>query len=427
MQAAVGGGFGRSRNGRAFGAGLLIGSAAGVASTCVLYRLCYVNESKREAGEKNANPESAHPALQEGEPCIDPIRRRVFGRFIVQYSTALRTPLWVCEHLNSSSIKGLADRNHSRGFAEDVMIDELFRAPNDVYYKSGYDRGHLAPVMNYYSSQKDMDATFWLSNVLPQNRSMNREYWARLEKFAKELCKRHEDVWIISGPLFLPQRIADAQNTFSSSITPTTLPSDSSNSAPLSTSSHSNSNVGVGGPPRLEMRYPLLGSFPSTVAVPHGLFKVILTRDYNKALESYTYSFAAFALPNTSIPADIPIERFTVPMQQLEAASGLRFFPGVFGQYSHESQREALQASEAEAFKRITPALHSAKRVEEGSSRTMLPLDRSISRTEQLPASSSTRAPRQTKQLKHLCADKACELPPERFWQQNNHDASTNT
>jgi DNA/RNA endonuclease G (NUC1) len=34
----------------------------------------------------------------------------------------------------------------------------------------------------------------------------NRDYWARFEKFVRDLSWSCEDVWVITGPLYLPQR-----------------------------------------------------------------------------------------------------------------------------------------------------------------------------------------------------------------------------
>jgi hypothetical protein len=33
----------------------------------------------------------------------------------------------------------------------------------------------------------------------------NRDYWARFEKFVKDIVKRADDVYIVTGPVFAPQ------------------------------------------------------------------------------------------------------------------------------------------------------------------------------------------------------------------------------
>lgn len=52
------------------------------------------------------------------------------------------------------------------------VIPERFRSKLRDYYKSGYDRGHMAPALNHKSSQQDMDDTFYLTNMSPQVRAV---------------------------------------------------------------------------------------------------------------------------------------------------------------------------------------------------------------------------------------------------------------
>ena len=348
------------RNLPAFSAGVIVGSIGAL----MLQSLNFIgSEDEEESTTRDASSGSEkHPVDVIGEPVIDPQRRRSFGNFVVSYSTSLRIPLWVCERLNRKSVTGDADRKLSSGFAEDPLVDELFRAPNEAYRASGYDRGHLAPAMDFYSSQSDMNNTFFLSNVVPQNRSMNREFWARTEKFSKDLAKRHEDVFIVTGPLFLPQPIPA---------------SDGSMPWPKQRAS---------GPPALQMRFDLLGAFPRNVAVPTGLWKVILTKDGSR------YSAAAFAMPNASIASDTPLERFAVPLQQLEQ-SERKFF-----------RRRQLKSGETEQQQQL-----------------LLPM--SQSNTDSKQEQSSVRIPMaktaENVKASHLCANEACELPRERFWERS--------
>ena len=115
--------------------------------------------------------------------------------YIVAYDTRNRNPLWVLEHLTRDSVNGEGNRENSGGdarmgplivsyidliwtghhcmlfiaeFREDPDIDERFRAANEDFALSGYDRGHLAPAMNHKGSQAAMNATFLLTNISPQ-------------------------------------------------------------------------------------------------------------------------------------------------------------------------------------------------------------------------------------------------------------------
>ena len=51
-----------------------------------------------------------------------------------------------------------------------------------------------------------MDATFFLSNIVPQDLDNNANYWYRLEAYCRGLTKRYSSVYIVSGPLYLPKQ-----------------------------------------------------------------------------------------------------------------------------------------------------------------------------------------------------------------------------
>lgn len=88
-------------------------------------------------------------------------------------------------------------------FEKSVDIGELGenQALNKDYYRSGFDRGHLAPVY-HANSQECADATFTLTNAAPQNPSFNRVEWRLLEKrIANDLnitCAEY-NVYIVTG------------------------------------------------------------------------------------------------------------------------------------------------------------------------------------------------------------------------------------
>ena len=50
-----------------------------------------------------------------------------------------------------------------------------------------------------------MVESFYLSNVVPQNLENNAGFWNRFEIYCRDLTKKYSSVYIISGPLVLPQ------------------------------------------------------------------------------------------------------------------------------------------------------------------------------------------------------------------------------
>lgn len=70
------------------------------------------------------------------------------------------------------------------------------------------------------------------------------------------------------------------------------------------------------------------------VSVPTHFYKVILVEPKDQG----DCAVAAFVMPNQSIPSDVPLTRFAVPITDLEAATGLSFFPT----YLSDSKKIAL-------------------------------------------------------------------------------------
>ncbi|XP_067261201.1 endonuclease domain-containing 1 protein-like isoform X1 [Chanodichthys erythropterus] len=113
-----------------------------------------------------------------------------------------------CTRLDKWYIEPQLDDNNQQPnmkLERDVVIPGLGvrQALNGDYEKSGYDRGHLAPVYQA-QSQSCSDATFTLANAAPQNPSFNRGQWKKLEKeMAEELentcLKTKLSVFIVTG------------------------------------------------------------------------------------------------------------------------------------------------------------------------------------------------------------------------------------
>lgn len=89
-----------------------------------------------------------------------------------------------------------------------VLELDVNRSENADYKGSGYDRGHLAAAGNHKVDQKHMEQTFFLSNMAPQvGVGFNRDSWNRLEKHVRKLTNIYKDVYVCTGPLYLPKYI----------------------------------------------------------------------------------------------------------------------------------------------------------------------------------------------------------------------------
>ena len=119
--------------------------------------------------------------------------------YTVSYNNDTRNPNWVGSELTAEEVHGTVGRGN--GFCCDPMV----RGPqaNDSDYRnSGWDRGHLAPAADMKWSKQAMDESFYLSNVSPQNKNLNRGVWKKLEEHCRDKAELYGRLVIITGPVF---------------------------------------------------------------------------------------------------------------------------------------------------------------------------------------------------------------------------------
>lgn len=72
--------------------------------------------------------------------------------------------------------------------------------PSD-YTRSGYDRGHMAPAGDMKWDNEAMHETFYMSNICPQNHSLNSGGWKKLEEKVRDWAYRDSSIIVVSGPI----------------------------------------------------------------------------------------------------------------------------------------------------------------------------------------------------------------------------------
>lgn len=148
----------------------------------------------------------------------------------------------------------------------------LNRSLNSDYKGSGFDRGHLAAAGNHKAHQLHCEQTFYLTNMAPQVGSgFNRDSWNDLEKYVRKLTKQYANVYVCTGPLYLPRKEADGKTY---------------------------------------VKYQVIGA--NSVAVPTHFYKVIVgeTSDGRYELESYV-------MPNQKIADNTPLNVFQVTIMTI--------------------------------------------------------------------------------------------------------------
>jgi endonuclease G len=118
-------------------------------------------------------------------------------QFSLSYNNSRGGANWVSWHLNSAW-KGLAVRNDNFR-QDDLLPTSFYRAATSAYTNSGFDRGHLCPAEDRDASQEDIDATFYMSNILPQAPNANRISWKNAEDYCRQLLDEGNELYIIAG------------------------------------------------------------------------------------------------------------------------------------------------------------------------------------------------------------------------------------
>ncbi len=126
--------------------------------------------------------------------------------------------------------------------------------------------------------------------ILPQQQRANCNRCASAASLPlltrdRNLTRDWDDVWVITGPAFLPKKEGN----------------------------------------KWIVHYEVLGGSEPNVAVPTHFWKVILAQKGSNGV------MASFLLPNERIDDSTPLAAFMVPLQKIEKATGLIFFENLRG------------------------------------------------------------------------------------------------
>lgn len=117
--------------------------------------------------------------------------------FTVSFNPARHVPNYVVWELTAEKAGGSIRRKSS--FQAD---GDVYGCPSlDDYRNSGFDRGHMAPAGDMKWSAEAMAHSHYLTNICPQDHSLNGGVWASLENKCREWAKRDSALVIVCGPV----------------------------------------------------------------------------------------------------------------------------------------------------------------------------------------------------------------------------------
>jgi len=265
--------------------------AAGCASSAVnsgVRTAIGTNYGAQEAGLSAADQARLDKQCPLGQPKVRHAEDYGITYLIARDGYALeesemdKIPIWVCERITRFQVTGPLTGGRIT-FKPDPLLPVEARSIDADYTGTGFDRGHQAPLANQTRDQRLRDETFFLSNVVPQNRRLNQQAWAALEARVRGWAEARDTIYSITGPLFWDPREDD----------PSTA--------------------------RGYVNYNWIGNH---VSVPTHIYKIVIARKSDRSWEAI-----AFVVANKPMERSADFTAFIKPVAWIEKRAGIGFFP----------------------------------------------------------------------------------------------------
>ena len=206
--------------------------------------------------------------------------------YVLLHSNTQKIPLWVCEKVTKHEVTGPLERPDVEPFHPEPEIEKGSRAELSDYFRSGFDRGHMAPSGNQTQNETWQAETFYLSNMVPQvGVTFNRGIWKALEFKVRDWAVARGTVYTITGPMFYDPEEDD--------------PATADGSIP----------------------YDVIGK--NSVAVPTHCFKVVASKGTNG------WEVIAFVLPNGTYHGAYKLEKYLRSVDWIEERVGFDLLSGL--------------------------------------------------------------------------------------------------
>jgi DNA/RNA endonuclease G (NUC1) len=122
-------------------------------------------------------------------------------QYTLSYNESRGTPNWVSYELDSRQLVAGADRCNC--FTSDPNLPSDKQIYTSDYTNGGFDRGHMTRSADRTTANMENAATFYLTNVVPQQADLNQGVWAQFENMLGDSAtKGGRAVYIIVGPHF---------------------------------------------------------------------------------------------------------------------------------------------------------------------------------------------------------------------------------
>ena len=125
-----------------------------------------------------------------------------YDLYVVSFDPIKKLPHWAAYRLTPSEVWG--SLREERKWLKDPFLSTSVTAQNRHYKKASqwnYDRGHLVPKGSFKGSVYAYQ-TQYMTNLVPQNRDLNRGAWQVLEKKIRQFVIKGNEVQVLTGLLY---------------------------------------------------------------------------------------------------------------------------------------------------------------------------------------------------------------------------------
>lgn len=117
--------------------------------------------------------------------------------YTLSYNNGRGTLNWIAWRTASSDLGPRRDRSLFR--ADESLPRGIRKIQYYDYSGSGYDRGHMVPAADRFGDEQRMDATFLMTNIVPQTGDLNQFPWNKFESYARSIVRKGNEVYTIAG------------------------------------------------------------------------------------------------------------------------------------------------------------------------------------------------------------------------------------
>jgi len=117
-------------------------------------------------------------------------------QYSLSYNNTNGGPNWVTWHLTATDI---GDEARGDFHPDNTLPPDFKMITKDDYTGTKFDRGHVCNSKDRTDTRENNDATFFMTNILPQAPDNNQGPWRLLEDFERSLAQQGNELYITAG------------------------------------------------------------------------------------------------------------------------------------------------------------------------------------------------------------------------------------